>query len=205
MCKKFCSLDKWPLIVFAILWLPSCGRAEATQLVSDNTEFQVLSIEELYPQAEKAALEWQEDAYLDLVSMDVFPATETFNSLASFSFRSHAFPEVYFSYHYKENGTIEISQSEGEFPVPQQSGLEINPDTLPFDSQRAFKIMWEKFGKDIYADCSIGDWPATLTLRYSIREIEELTWSISFTCISPQNWGAIIISAETGEVLEIRK
>jgi hypothetical protein len=185
--------------------LSSCGRTNITNVGNDNIEFQVLSIKELYPQAKKAALEWQEDAYLDMITLNVFPKTENFRSSAYFTFRSHTFPEIYFGYDYIENSTIEINQSEGEYPMLQPPDLEINPDVLPFDSLDAVKIMYEELGKEIYTNCSIGSWPALLGLEHRIPDLEEPTWSISFTCTSPQNWGAIIINAETGEVLEIRK
>lgn len=205
MCKKFCSLIKWPLIVFVILWLSSCGRTESTQPENDHTEFQVLSMKELYPLAEAAALEWQDDAYLYIVILNVFPANETHHSSADFAFRSKAFPNVYFDYDYLERDTIKVSQSEEEFPAPKPQSLAINPNTIQIDSLDAVSIMYEDLGKEIHADCSIESWPALLILRYRIPELKEPTWSISFDCESPQNWGAIIISAETGEVLEIRK
>jgi hypothetical protein len=196
---------QWLLIVLIMLILLGCDRVESTTLVSENTKPQVLSVTELYPQAEKAALEWQEDAYLANVILDVFPASKTSSSSADFIFRSHTFPEIYFSYNYTVNKTTKISQSEGKYPTPRPPDLEINPETLPFDSLDAINIMYDGLGKEIYSDCNSGTWPDLLRLEHRIPGLVETTWGISFTCTSPQNWGAIIISAETGEVLEIRK
>ena len=205
--KMFTSFH-WLMLLVTIFLLHSCTLTETKRAINEFTDFQVLPERDLYPNAKKAALEWQEDAYLDMITLNVFPKTEKFSSSATFFFRSYEYPESYFTYRYTENtesGVGEVSQWTGEFTNPKPPSLEIDLENLPIDSFEALKIMYDELGKEIYSDCSIVSWPHYLGLEQRIPGLNELTWSMSFTCATPQIGGAIIISAETGEVLEIRQ
>jgi hypothetical protein len=175
--------------------------------VREYTEYQVLSVQELFPDAFASAQKWMDDAYLNSVSQFFAPATDTDVIFVSFTFRSHTFPNKYFSYDYTIRGSIETEQWEGEFEISRPSGIEINPETLPFDSLEAFKIMYDELGKDFYQHCQQESWPLVLTLEQwpPTSGNGELTWNISFSCNVPEKMNAIFIDAKSGEVLEIRK
>jgi hypothetical protein len=95
----------------------------------------------------------------------------------------------------------------GDLSEPRTTGLEINPEQLPYDSMEALKIMYNSLGEEFNQDCKSWDWPLPLILEQRMLSLGEgeLTWKMSFSCNVPENMEAIFIDAKTGEVVEIRK
>jgi hypothetical protein len=195
------------MITIVILLLPSCILSKSNPPVKDRTGFRVLSVKELYPQAEETAREWQEDAYLYRVMLDVYPEINSSTITATFFFRSYAFPDTYYFNRFIMSDITVIKQHQGIFKETPPHGLEIHPETLPFDSFEALGFMYDEFGKDFYKDCRVGRWPLFLKLEQRIPALAEgeLAWSMSYNCLAPEEFAAIFIKADTGEVLEIRK
>jgi len=187
--------------------LSGCIKTESPKLINNYTDFQVLSVKEYYPDAKAAAAEWQNDAYLYRVSLTVFPREGFSTLLASYFFRSNAYPEKYFIHKIVVGPTIETERIIGDLSEPRVTGLEINPEQLPYDSTEALKIMYNALGQEFNKDCKSWDWPLSLILEQRMLGLGEgeLTWKMSFSCNVPEDWESIFIDANTSEVLEIRQ
>ncbi|HAV78090.1 MAG TPA: hypothetical protein DCX53_12140, partial [Anaerolineae bacterium] len=136
----------------------------------------------------------------------LYPKTDNVPVRATFRYHSYSSPDKVISFDYMVRENVEIESRERNYENSENLDPGLDPDVLSLDSDEALKIMYEQLGDEFFRDCQVGSWPLIMNLEYGFPNVsEDEVWSLTFACDKPEKGAAIIISANTGEVLEIRR
>jgi hypothetical protein len=199
------------LIVLSIVGIGILGLGLKTFLVAnpaaDSIEFEVLSLEEIYPDALAEAVEWRSDAQLSAADFDFRPVGAIGQSWAALGFRSASSPQSWLNVAVIEDSEgLKYAASTGEFSnIDRALGEPISLTEVNIDSLQALEISLSNGGHGFILDR--GDsmlWPQALFLRYQddVSETGPIVWQADYLIPFVGPHIKMEIDAITGELVE---
>ena len=205
MCNQK-TISVWIIILLIIVVISSCNELSTSKQSFNQTELNVLSVQETYPQVNEVAKQWDEDAYLEKAILYIYPKTENLPFRATFMYLSYSSPYKAINISYIVQEVTEIETRKFNLESPELTGSRLDPNILLLDSQEVLNIMYEQWGNEFYKDCKVGRWPLILTLQQGYPNVsEDVVWFMRFACNTPEKGSTIFIDANTADVLEIRR
>ncbi len=199
------------LIVLSIVGIGILALGLNTFIVgnpaTESNDFEVLSLEEIYPGALAEAVQWRSDARLSAADFDFRPVGAAEQSWAALGFRSASSPQSWLNVSViKDSEGLKYAASTGEFSnIDRALGDPINLMELNIDSSQALEISLANGGHDFTLDR--GDsmlWPQTLFLRYQddVSETGPIVWQADYLIPFVGPHIKMEIDAITGELLK---